>query len=76
MLMQLVGQPAAGRIVTLKVAVLVLPHWSVAVTLTGVVPRGKQVVSGGLKVKVAPELGQHLSTAKVLKGTLVQLPQV
>ena len=75
--MQLVGaQPPAGKMVTVKVAVAELPHWSVAVTVTGVEElTGKQVVSGGLKVRLAAT-GQQVSTAKALKGTLVQTPHV
>jgi hypothetical protein len=75
--MQLVLQPAPGRTVTVKELVAALPHWSVAVTMTVVVElSGKQVVSGGLKISVAPETVQQLSTAKVLYATVVQLLQV
>jgi hypothetical protein len=76
--MQLVlPQFGPGSTVTVKVVELELPHWSVATTVTGVAElTGKQVFGGGLKVNVAPEPGQQLSTATALYGTVVQLLQV
>jgi hypothetical protein len=61
--------------VTLKLVVALFPHWSVAVTWTVVVPNGKHVVSGGLKVSVG-WAAQQVSTAMALNGTKVQSLQV
>ena len=61
----------------MKVAVLVLPHWSNAVTCTVVEElSGKQVVSGGLKMRVGLAPGQQLSVAETLYVTGVQGLQV
>jgi hypothetical protein len=77
--MQLVGtQFVPGSTVTVKKVVAELPHWSVAVAMTGVVVlTGKQVVTGGLNVIVG--LGwtaQQVSEAVTLYATVVQLLQV
>jgi hypothetical protein len=77
-LMQLVlPQSGPGRTVTVKELVLVLPHWSNAVTFTVVEElTGKHVPGGGLNISVGAAPGQQLSTANALYGTGVQGLQV
>src|SRR5208282_5022310 len=66
-----------GSTVTVKVVVLVLPQASKAVTCTGVLEfTGKQEVLGGLNFRMAPLVGQQLSTAVTLNTTGVQGLQV
>jgi hypothetical protein len=56
---------------TLKLQVLVLPHWSRAVHTTGFVPSGKKLPLGGLQVMTGA--GSQSSRARTLKKTFVPL---